>query len=123
MTVRLEPLQQPSRLAAQKQFCRKLSQLRVVTPAGKLLQLEVGNSPSNRQVSKNRGVKSPLVTRSGLGHFLNILAVYSECFVEIVREYGIRGLIKFIRSTLSGRWLDPVSTCQRLEANFQLRLC
>jgi len=45
VTVRLEPLQQPSRLAAQKQFCRKLSQLRVVTPAGKLLQLEVGNSP------------------------------------------------------------------------------
>ena len=45
VTVRLEPLQQPSRLAAQQQFCRKLSQLRVVTPAGKLLQIEVGNSP------------------------------------------------------------------------------
>ena len=45
VTVRLEPLQQPSRLAAQKQFCRKLSRLRVVTPAGKLLQLEVGDSP------------------------------------------------------------------------------
>ena len=45
VTVRLEPLQQPSRFAAQKQFCRKLSQLRVVTPAGKLLQLEVGDSP------------------------------------------------------------------------------
>jgi len=45
VTVRLEPLQQPSRLAAQQQFCRKLSQLRVVTPSGKLLQIEVGNSP------------------------------------------------------------------------------
>ena len=45
VTVRLEPLQQPSRLAAQKQFCRKLSQLRAVTPAGKLLQIEVGDSP------------------------------------------------------------------------------
>ena len=45
VTVRLEPLQQPSRFAAQKQFCRKLSQLRVVTPAGKLLQIEVGDSP------------------------------------------------------------------------------
>jgi len=45
VTVRLESLKQPSRLAAQKQFCRKLSQLRVVTPAGKLLQLEVGDSP------------------------------------------------------------------------------
>jgi len=45
VTVRLEPLQQPSRLAAQQQFCRKLSQLRVVTPAGKLLRIEVGDSP------------------------------------------------------------------------------
>jgi len=45
VTVRLEPLQQPSRLAAQQQFCRKLNQLRAVTPAGKLLQIEVGNSP------------------------------------------------------------------------------
>ena len=45
VTVRLEPLQQPSRLAAQQQFCRKLTQLRVVTPAGKLLQIEVGDSP------------------------------------------------------------------------------
>lgn len=57
-----------------------------------------------------------------LGHFLNILAVYSECLVKIVRGYGIRGFIKFVRSTLSGRWLDPLSTRQRLEANFQLRL-
>lgn len=45
VTVRLEPLQQPSRLAAQQQFCRKLSKLRVVTPAGKLLHIEVGDSP------------------------------------------------------------------------------
>ena len=45
VTVRLEPLQQPSRLAAQQQFCRKLSQLRVITPDGKLLQIEVGHSP------------------------------------------------------------------------------
>ena len=57
-----------------------------------------------------------------LGHFLNVLAVYSECLVKIVREYGIRGFIKFVRSTLKGRWLDPLSTRQRLEANFQLRL-
>ena len=57
-----------------------------------------------------------------LGHFINILAVYSECLIAIVREYGIRGFIRFARSTLSGRWLDLLSTQQRLEANFQLRL-
>ena len=43
VTVRLEPLQQPSRVAAQQQFCRKLSQLRVITPDRKLLQIEVGD--------------------------------------------------------------------------------
>ncbi len=57
-----------------------------------------------------------------LGHFINILAVYSESLIVIVREYGIRGFIRFVRSTLSGRWLDLLSTKQRLEANFQLRL-
>ena len=57
-----------------------------------------------------------------LGHFLNILAVYSECLISMVRQYGIHGFIKFIRSTLSGRWLDPLTTRQRIGASFQLRL-
>jgi hypothetical protein len=43
--VRLEPLQQPSRLAAQQQFCRKLNNLNVITPGGKRIQVEVGDSP------------------------------------------------------------------------------
>jgi hypothetical protein len=45
VTVRIEPLRQPSRLAAQQQFCRKLTGLRVITPSGKLLEIEVGDSP------------------------------------------------------------------------------
>ena len=45
VTVRLEPLEQPSRRAAQEQFCRKLSSLKARTPAGKLLRIEVGKSP------------------------------------------------------------------------------
>ena len=43
--VRLEPLEQPSRRAAQQQFCRKLTELRAVTPMGKWLKIEVGKSP------------------------------------------------------------------------------
>jgi len=43
--VRLEPLEQPSRRAAQQQFCRKLTELGAVTPIGKWLRIEVGNSP------------------------------------------------------------------------------
>jgi hypothetical protein len=45
VTVRLEALEQPSRRAAQIQLCRKLTELGVTTPAGKLLKIEVGASP------------------------------------------------------------------------------
>ena len=47
VTVRLEPLQQPSRRAAQEQFCRKLTGLNAITPGGKALLIEVGSSPLN----------------------------------------------------------------------------
>jgi len=42
-----------------------------------------------------------------LGHFINVLNTYPECLVKIVHEFGVRGFIKFIRDTLTGRWLDP----------------
>ncbi len=45
VTVRLEPLQQPSRRAAQKQFCRKLTALNAIALTGKSLVVEVGPSP------------------------------------------------------------------------------
>jgi hypothetical protein len=47
VTVRLEPLEQPSRRAAQQQLCRKLTSLGALTPAGKSLVVEVGNCPLN----------------------------------------------------------------------------
>jgi hypothetical protein len=57
-----------------------------------------------------------------LGHFINVLATHSECLLEMVREFNVRGFIKFIRDTLNGRWLDPPLVQRRLEASFQLRL-
>jgi hypothetical protein len=45
VTVRLEPLEQPGRRAVQEQLCRKLSALEALTPAGKTLAIEVGDSP------------------------------------------------------------------------------
>ena len=45
VTVRLEPLQQSQRRAAQEQFCRKLTALGAQTPLGKRLVVEVGESP------------------------------------------------------------------------------
>jgi hypothetical protein len=43
--VRLEPLQQPKRRAAQEYLCRKLNSFGAQTPMGKMLLVEVGNSP------------------------------------------------------------------------------
>jgi hypothetical protein len=51
VTVRLEPLEQPSRRMAQEQLCRKLTSLAALTPAGKSLVVEVGDSPL-KSVSK-----------------------------------------------------------------------
>lgn len=57
-----------------------------------------------------------------LGHLINVLAVYSERLVKMVRELGVRGLIRFIRETISGPWLDEAMVKKRLAENFQLRL-
>lgn len=45
VVVRLEPLQQPSRRKAQEQLCKKLNALSTRIPIGKILQIEVGQSP------------------------------------------------------------------------------
>ena len=45
VVVRLEPLQQPSRRKAQEQLCKKLNALNAFIPVGKILQIEVGQSP------------------------------------------------------------------------------
>jgi len=45
VTVRLEPIQQAKRRAAQEQFCRKLNSLGAQLPNGKWIIVEVGDSP------------------------------------------------------------------------------
>ncbi len=57
-----------------------------------------------------------------LGHVFNILARYSERLAKIVKDTGVRGLISFIRNTMSGPWLDYPWLKERLAAPFQLRL-
>jgi len=57
-----------------------------------------------------------------LGHFINVLAVYSECVIDIVREFGVRGFIRFVRETLMAPWLSAPWVKESLGANFQLRL-
>ena len=47
--VRLEPIEQPNRRQAQEQFCRKLSMIGASLPNGKILRIEVGDSPSMKK--------------------------------------------------------------------------
>jgi len=57
-----------------------------------------------------------------LAHFINILAIYSESLIGLVREFGVRGFIRFVWETLVGRWLTPLWVQERLGKTFQLRL-
>jgi hypothetical protein len=57
-----------------------------------------------------------------IGHMLNILARYSEKLTKIVKDTGVRGLIRFFRETMASPWLDYPWQKERLAAPFQLRL-
>ena len=57
-----------------------------------------------------------------IGHLLNVLAAYSVKLIEAFKEKGPEGVIEFIRTTLSGLWLDSSEVQSRLERPFQLRL-
>ena len=53
---------------------------------------------------------------------INILSHNCERLVEMVRELGVRGYIRFVRETISGPWLDPFWIQKRLAAPSQIRL-
>ncbi len=42
-----------------------------------------------------------------LGHLINILASHTARLAHLVGRLGVRGLIRFLRDTCSGPWLDP----------------
>ena len=41
-----------------------------------------------------------------IAHLLNVLVQHSSFLSELVKELGIKGLIQFVRQTLSGPWFD-----------------
>jgi hypothetical protein len=57
-----------------------------------------------------------------LGHMFNTMARYSERLAKMVKETGIRGLIRFVRETIASPWLDREWIRERLAEPFQLRL-
>lgn len=56
-----------------------------------------------------------------LGHFLNVLACHCKLLGERVLRLGVRGLLDFLRETLTGPWLDPDQVHRKLARSAQLR--
>lgn len=52
----------------------------------------------------------------------NLLAEFSAQLVQVFTDKGPQGFIEFVRTTLSGPWLDSAEVRRRLSLPFQLRL-
>jgi len=57
-----------------------------------------------------------------LAHLINILALNTARLAKLVARRGVRGVIQFLRETLSGPWLDAARIRALLAAPLQLRL-
>lgn len=57
-----------------------------------------------------------------LGHFINIVAQKTEFLAKMVRRWGVRGVIQFIRDTCKGPWLNAERIRQLHASPLQLRL-
>ena len=57
-----------------------------------------------------------------LAHLLNVLVQYSVKIYEKIKEFGIRGVIDLLVSTLSGPWLDYDKIEVFIHRKHQIRL-
>jgi hypothetical protein len=57
-----------------------------------------------------------------IAHLLNVLACFLNTLITFVKEKGAQGFIQWLRSTLSGRWLQPAEIRARMCTPFRLRL-
>lgn len=57
-----------------------------------------------------------------LGHLINILVQNAARLARMVRGWGLRGLIRFLRETCGGPWLDTARIQRLLASPCQMRL-
>jgi hypothetical protein len=57
-----------------------------------------------------------------LGYMFNVMARYSGEMARIIKDTGVRGLIRFVRETISSPWLNDIWLKEKFAAPFQLRL-
>jgi DDE_Tnp_1-associated len=57
-----------------------------------------------------------------LGHMFNVMAQYSGELARIIKDTGVRGLIRFVRESMASPWIDAEWIKEKLAAPFRLRL-
>jgi hypothetical protein len=57
-----------------------------------------------------------------LGYMFNVMARYSGEMARIIKDTGVRGLIRFVRETIAAPWINDVWLKEKLAAPFQLRI-
>jgi len=57
-----------------------------------------------------------------LGHMFNVMAQYSGELAKIIKDTGLRGLIRLVRESIASPWIDATWLRVKLAAPFQLRL-
>jgi hypothetical protein len=57
-----------------------------------------------------------------LGHLINLLAQNTELLAELTLQRGVRGVIRFLRETCAGPWLDAARIRRVIDSPCQIRL-
>lgn len=57
-----------------------------------------------------------------LGHLINVLAQHTAVLANLVRQWGVRGLLQLLEETVAGPWLKLDHLVQVLRLPYQLRL-
>jgi hypothetical protein len=57
-----------------------------------------------------------------LGYMFNVMARYSGEMARIIKETGVRGLIRFVRESIASPRLNGIWLREKFAAPFQLRL-
>ena len=57
-----------------------------------------------------------------LGHLFNVMAQWSGEMTKIIKDTGVRGLLRLVRESIASPWIDEVWLKKKFAAPFQMRL-
>lgn len=101
--------------------CNKVARSRWFTEENNLVEKHHGYNYEHC-FSKNWNAMKGFHYLMRLAHLLNVLVQYSVKIYERIKEFGIRGVIDLLVSTLSGPWLDYDKIEAFIHRKHQIRL-